>query len=423
MLRYNRRRSISIDPGLDNPSASGVSVRPRALLDPMVGKTYLGWDMHYIPLLIDKSAFQQLTTREAKWLFHHFRVNFPPVFFAEVIADLTKARPTTASADGDVQMLARKIVSYALDTNAESFHLVRSELHGAQVPMKGVTIEERAEEIISDDGRKGLFVDQAPTQDMIDRWAAGDFSQLERDQARVWREGIANFKLEEVFREIKKSKANNFSTHAEVGRFVDDSLLAAGNDFNLMTGAAIAYGVPTRVVRGMIAAWKRHGSPPFSEFFPYAHFCLRLELYFLTGISHQVISTRDSNRIDIEYFKYLPFTRVFCSADALHIDGYEQFAQPHNVFVPGTEMKQALAEIADYWENLPEEERKTGTASYADYPPVALNNAVTQVYDKIILDWRQHAAKPRTKITPEMNDKIMAHLKPMMDAIEKQRKR
>jgi hypothetical protein len=380
--------------------------------------------MHYIPLLIDKSAFQQLTAREAEWLFHHFRVNFPPVFFAEIIADLTKRKPTTASAEGDVQMLARKIVSYSINTNAESFRLVRSELHaGGPVPMKGVTIDERAERVTSDDGRNGVFIDQAPTQDMIARWADGDFSQLERDHARVWREGISKFKLEDVFRDLKRPAAQKFATHAEVANFVDTEILAPGRDFALMTGAATAYGVPGHVIRGMIQAWKRSGQPAFAAFLPYTHYCLRLELYFLTGLAHQVISTRDSNRIDMEYFKYLPFTRVFSSADALHIQGYGQFALPHNCFVSGQELKSSLREIADYWEGLPDSEKMRGTASYADYPPLALDNAVTKIYDQVIPNWREFANRPRVKITPEINDKLMARFKPMMDAIERQRKK
>jgi hypothetical protein len=380
--------------------------------------------MQYVPLLIDKSAFQQLTAREAEWLFHHFRVNFPPVFFAEVIADLTKRKPTTASAEGDVQMLARKIVSHSINTNAESFRLVRSELHNSgPIPMKGVTIDERAERVASDDGRKGVFIDQAPTQDMIARWADGDFSQLERDNARVWRDGISKFKLEEVFRGLKRPTTQKFKTHAEVANFVDKEILAPGRDFALMTGAATAYGVEGHVIRGMIQAWKRVGRPPLASFLPYTRFCLRLEVYFLTGLAHQVISTRDSNRIDMEYFKYLPFTRVFCSADTLHIDGYEQFALPHNLFVSGLDLKSALREIADYWEWLPDAEKMRGTASYADYPPLALNNAITKIYDRVIPKWRDFANTPRVKITPEINDKLMAHLKPMVDAIERQRKK
>jgi hypothetical protein len=148
---------------------------------------------------------------------------------------------------------------------------------------------------------------------------------------------------------------------------------------------------------------------------------LRIELYFLVGLANGVISTRDTNRIDIEYLKYLPFAHTFCSSDALHVEASQHFFMPHNFFALGTEMKSALAEIADCWDSVSEDVRKRGTASFANFPPPEMNNAVTRAYDHQMPGWRTNANKPRDPISPEENARIMAQIKPMFDMMQKQR--
>ena len=70
---------------------------------------------HYIGAIIDKSVLQSLAAREVKWLFHHFRVNIPPILFSEVLGDLAKTKGlATGSADGDVRMLVGKIAHHSV---------------------------------------------------------------------------------------------------------------------------------------------------------------------------------------------------------------------------------------------------------------------------------------------------------------------
>lgn len=87
----------------------------------------------YISAILDKSVLQSLSSREAKWLFHHFRVNVPPILFSEVLGDLSKTKAlATGRAEGDVRMLASKITSHSVFLNEAHHNLVASELHGHQ---------------------------------------------------------------------------------------------------------------------------------------------------------------------------------------------------------------------------------------------------------------------------------------------------
>jgi hypothetical protein len=373
--------------------------------------------MNQITLIVDKSAFQGLSPQEAKWLFHHFRLNFPPVFFAEVLADLTKRIPTTSSPEGDVVALARKIVTYAVHPNVAAMDILRAELQGHPIPLRAQIVDQQAEVFKTPDGEKGILIDSTPIQELLERWAKGDFETAEKDFARVWREGISQIKLEELFRTVKVSRQERVNSAVDVLSLVDGIL--SGRDYENFKHALEIVNAPPEQIEAAMGAWRRNGKPPIRLFIPYTFFTLRIELFFLIGLAHQVISTRDTNRIDIEYLKYLPFTQVFCSSDKLHIDSAPDFLMDHNQFIAGADLKVAMRQIADYWDQISEETRSLGTATYANVPPPELDNAVTRVFDFYMPEWRTDANKPRPKISPEENARIMAEIRPMMEAMAK----
>ena len=180
----------------------------------------------------------------------------------------------------------------------------------------------------------------------------------------------------------------------------------------------LATSVPESTQRIAIERWKKLGRPPAEIFAPYTAFVAKVEALFILSVAHCVVTTRATNRIDIEYLKYLPFTFAFSSADKLHIDLWPYFARKDQVFLGREELRASLAEMISFYDNLSDEEKKHGSATYAQFPPVHLDNAITKAFDKALPDWRRDANKPRPPISPAENAAIMARLKPMMDAIE-----
>lgn len=377
--------------------------------------------MQDLTLLIDKSAFQSLSRREAKWMFHHFRMNVPPVFFAEIIADLKKKKPATGSAETDVKALAGKITSHAIHTNVGAQELMTSELLGNRFPLGGQIIDINSEIVTLQNGERAIYVDSTPTQDMIHRWQHGDFSELEHEQAAVWRDGISKIQLEDMFRKVKALRNPNVKNSDDLIRVVDGAL--KGRDFALMKDLFQMANLDDVRFNEAARSWRGFGHPPTEQFFPYSYFILRIELYFLLGLANKIITTRDTNRIDIEYLKYLPFAHAFCSSDNLHIESARHFSMPHNMFILGKELKSALAEIADCWDSVSDKVKSRGTASFANFPPPELDNAITRAYDFHIKNWREGANEPRPQISPEENARTMARLKPLMEAMERARKK
>lgn len=379
---------------------------------------------NHFSIIIDKSVLQGLTQREAEWLFHHFRVNVPPVFFAEILGDLKKEKGfSTSSAEGDVKMLSSKISSAFIELNAESEALVTMELHGRTFPMDGRPVIDRAEPVQMPDGTFGMYIDNTPMQEVLDRWKAGDFEGMEKAFAEVWRNKLATIDLEKIIRSTKGLRDKSMDTPAAVGGAVDSLLRKPNRNYANLLRCMDVLGIPASWRNQIIDRWKRRGRPPADQFIPYTAYVARLELFFLIGVAHHVITTRASNQIDMEYFKYLPFTRVFCSSDRFHVDLFSEFASNRQIFVHGTELKASLQEMADYYDAMPPETKSQGSFTYADYPPVHMDNAVASTYDKIIPNWREGANKPKPPPDPEEDARTMERLKPFMDALEAHRAR
>lgn len=379
---------------------------------------------NFFSIIIDKSILQGLTAREAEWLFHHFRVNVPPVFFSEILGDLKKEKGfSTGTAIGDVRMLSGKVESAFIDLNAEAHNLVAMELKGYGFPLDGRPILEHAERIRDPRGGFGIYIDQTPMQRVLDRWKAGDFQGMEEAFAKVWRDHLADIDLQKIISATKHFRDKSRNTPAAVMKLVDSMLFKPNQNYANLNLWMEMIGIPPKWRKEVVAEWKKSGRPAASEFVPYTAYMARLEVFFYLAVAHHVITTRPSNRIDMDYFMYLPFTRVFASSDKLHADLFPVFSRDDQVFIPGTELKAGLAEMADFYDQLSEDQKQHGSMTYADYPPVHMDNAVTGAYDRCMPGWREGANLPRPPRDPEADKKVMDHLRPMMDAIKAHNKR
>ncbi len=372
----------------------------------------------HIAILIDKSVLQGLSPREAEWLFHHFQVNLPPVFFSEVLGDLEKAKGfSTGSAAGDVKMMAGKVDSAFVALNKDSRMLIGDELVGKRFEMDGRPVIDM-ETIRIANGRYGAYFDQTVMQRVLARWKDGDFGAMERELAQVWRARLASIDLEKIVRMSKSIRNMEIRTPLDVRRVVDEILFSPDHNFaNLELWLGIVE-APTAAKRRVLEHWKRSGRPQAIKFAPYIAHIAKVRLFSYLAIAHQVITTRASNQIDMEYFDYLPFARVFSSNDRLHSHVYLALAEDWQIFTPFGELKSALRELADHYDAMSAEQKSHGSRSYADYPPVEMNNAITQIFDRFIPGWRIGANEPPPPRDPIADARLMEHLKSIEEAID-----
>ena len=376
------------------------------------------------PIIIyDKSTLQGLNAEEAFCLECHYRANIVPIFFVEVLADLHKQVAPDRKAEDMVRSIAGKITGFGSVPNVHHMTLCLGDLLGYPVEQCGVPVLGGGKIIESADGKKGVFFDEPPEVAAMRRWGKGDFLGVERDYAKAWREALGELDLERTAAALRPPGKSPLHNLADVKAAADVMAEGRGKRYKALNLAMAMLRIPTSYQADIISRWKSSGGPPLREFAPYADYVFRVDLFFYLGMaSGQIASTRPSHRIDIAYLYYLPFCNVFSSCDRLHASTAPLFLSAEQEFVHGNDLKADLRAIAAKYAALSEEEKSKGAMTYAAYPPRDGDFLTSRLFDRFLPGWRDHAANP-IEITPEMNERIMKQLKPMMDAIEATKKR
>lgn len=149
---------------------------------------------------------------------------------------------------------------------------------------------------------------------------------------------------------------------------------------------------------------------------PYTVRCMRLALIFHFGLAFGLISTRSTNRLDLEYLYYVPFCNVFSSGDALHhallpfVLGVDQIAVNREVF------KADLAGLALWWGGLSDEEKDKERERSG--PPLFEHSFTFQVWKKFMKPgWRDNLPL-KGKTVPEGERAPIKHIFDLMsDAV------
>ena len=124
----------------------------------------------------------------------------------------------------------------------------------------------------------------------------------------------------------------------------------------------------------------------------YTTHVFEVDAVFYLGIDRGFISgVRPSNKADMAYLYYLPFSMVFTSGDRLHAWTVPLFLRSDQAYLPASDLKVALQELDQYFDALPDEVKKLGVMQFAGgYPPHQVDNAVTRMWDKTMrADWRK----------------------------------
>ena len=371
------------------------------------------------PIIIcDKSTIQGLNRDEAFWLGTHYRMNLVPIFFTEVLADLSKRLPEGRSAEHMVATIAEKTSGIRALPNVFHGTLVLGDLLGHAVKMNRVPVIPTGKVVETADGKKGMFFEQPPETIAMQRWASGDFFGIEREYAAAWRQALEGLDLKAAATAVCGDEAPKFRDLGQVKLAAERIAEGRGCRMRTLKTALQVLSVPSPYRDRIIDRWKILGGPRLGEFAPYADYVFRVEIFFHLGMAaRKIATTRPSHRTDIAYLFYLPFCEVFSSCDRFHAQSVPYFLRSDQVFIDGQELKTDLASLVRHYEGLPELIREKGAMAYAPYPPVDANYLTSRLYDRFRPGWRKHAANP-IQITPELSDRIARQLKPLLDAIE-----
>ncbi len=369
-------------------------------------------------IICDKSTIQGLNGDEAFWLGIHYRANVVPIFLTEVLADLQKPPPEGRTAEDVVAKISKKVPQLGALPNVYHGTLVLGDLLGQPVEMLRVPVIPEGQ-IIQAGGRVASYYGEMPESAAMRRWRKGDFLGVERDYAKAWREALEKLDLTSIRKASRARGTLKLSDLAAVKAAADDIALANGRRYAVFKAALDALNIPESYRPAILKRWKEQGGPALRDFAPYADYVFRCEVFFHLAIgTGKIDAVRTSNRNDMAYLFYLPFCRVFTSFDRLHASIAPLFMGEDQTFVPGQQLKDDLAKLNVYYLALPEEVRASGAMQYAAYPPLEGDYLTSRLYDQFEPGWREHVRNP-IKPTPEINKKVMEHLGPVIDAIER----
>jgi hypothetical protein len=122
----------------------------------------------------------------------------------------------------------------------------------------------------------------------------------------------------------------NASKTLQEAKAVADKLVNGAGDPLARLALVMQFFHISQDLHGPIAqAWNNTGRRPLPEFAPYAAYALTVEIFFQVALGAGLIGgERPSNRTDIAYLFYLPFSMVFVSSDDLHRRTAPLFMRP-----------------------------------------------------------------------------------------------
>lgn len=344
-------------------------------------------------LLLDKSALECLNENEAVWLDMFFGANIVPLFYVETLADLEKSDKTNRTSEKIVADIAKKTPVNATFPNAYHKELVIQDLFGNHPPIDTHQVVVAQGEVRKDsEGKLGHHIEEFAEQAALNRWFRGDFSDLERNFAKGWREALNSLDPETTTEWVKNlvPKDRKFSTVDDVKAFADE--FVRGSGLEVLNFALQLLGVPRKLVFTIQKRYIAAGQPPLEDFAPYASFVLKVDIFYYLCLRSSFISgDRASNKVDIAYLYYLPFCHAFVSKDRrLHKRVAHLFMENHQRFVDAEDFKKALKQADEHYVQYAEEIEKVGLMRFAVYPDPAMNNLIVEMWDEFMRpDWRE----------------------------------
>lgn len=366
-------------------------------------------------VLFDKSFVEMLNVDEAALFDFLYLTNICPMFLTEVLADLEKETSGQRTREKIVADVARKTPSAHSYPNMLHSTICLTELHGRHFPMDGRPVLGGGRPVRLQ-GEVGVYYEESPEMKAYSRWQAGKFLEVERGFARHWRAQLAAADLTQsaaLAREALaiRSEPRSLPEAMEIARA---AVLGERNRFRTIKAAYALLGLPVERWLQVLSNWKAAGGPPLAVYAPYTAHCLLVDTFFHVAVVKKLISPdRLSNRVDIAYLYYLPFSMAFVSNDNLHKRVVPLLLRPDQTFIDGEELKRDLAALDAHYSGLPTEQLEQGLFRFAE-PPDDDRFLTTRLY-------RQFGFRVGDSIilTPDQNHNIGADVLAKAEALAK----
>ena len=329
-------------------------------------------------LLLDKSAFQALTSREMHKVTKYFQWNRVDILLVEICSNILK-KTKTVSSRNEASKLADKVSLKDSVQNENYINLCLANLHGYEVVMECKPIIAPTTINTLDNGQRAALIDETSFCEKIHRWQKGEFNKQDEDLANIWQDIKNSSKAGDG---VQFLQANRIiipkSTSIDELRIVVDELLRNPKMQHVFLDMFLSYQDVDQTTKLNIKKRLKQCPYSLSKVAPYAFYCLKVLVLFLGAYKFDLLlEKKTDDQIDLEYLFYLPFCHVFSSNDRFHMTLAPQLMRKDQLFLSGEDLKKGIQEI----ESLPAH-KETMNAKYVPVPPMPKESIIREVWLK-----------------------------------------
>lgn len=331
-----------------------------------------------LSIILDKSTFQSLNYRELVRLNNYYKHNVAPILVMEVLGDLKKesveGKPPS---DERVKDFATKLFPSHTVINTYYRNILTQEFNGVVCPMDGRPHLDVEKVVQTDDGRKGFVIQETQEEKSIYKWKEGNFNDADHELSQLWRSVTTQAdRLKSLQKTTQAVEYDKIKSLDELDTRVDSII----NDINiqdrLLSLAIDIYGDGRVDGMAVFVRWFENGRPSILEFLPYVAYCLKVDLLFHLGLQSELIGTRPTNKVDLEYLYYLPFCTIFSSNDKIHKQLVPLLIKDYQRFIVGEDLKGDLKAIVIHMDEMDEGIAK----EFSSRPPIVEDSLTFQLW-------------------------------------------
>ena len=324
-------------------------------------------------IVFDKSTLEALNTDEAALFDNFYRATITPLFYVECLADLSRA---TARSKGTpeqiVRSLAKRTPEWNSTANVHHMTVLQAEL-SRSFDLKKVMGRPSpgAPELVQLGDQKGMVFRQAPEDEAMQRWAAGEFMAVERQFAKQWRNSLTAVDFDAMVLSVIQAIGGHWRAPSSLAdaKAMTDAIIDFMDPEWLIRFGLQLLGVP-EATEFVIGEWTYCRRPPIRRHLPYFILLLSINLFFCLVLPTQLLSNvKASHQIDLAYLYYIPFCAIFTSRDNFHVQVAPLFLAEGQTFIHGDELKADLKKLNELYSALPDEVQRTGLSGFARQPP------------------------------------------------------
>ncbi len=358
-------------------------------------------------ITLDKSVLQALSAKEIEALHRHYSPFIVPVLAMEILADLKKYDRSEEAREAVVK-LAKKLQAGRSPVNVHYTALVAASLCGQPVEMRGVPVLPAGKTVRDDDGKSGLVLGESPQERAIHRWRESKFDEAEQALAEQWRSSTLGFDLESFKADSKSAIPKLTGVHSlkQLRKRTCKFLSHARVQNDLLSLCSTLFVEEEESRRQLEIRWKFAPDRCLSRFAPYAYHCLEVVFLFYWALALDLIGTRPTNFVDMEYLFYIPFCMVFSSGDKLHKKTVPLFLRGDQDFVEREVLKRDLQKLAEFWDRLSVEGRHKYIAKRASRPPESPRTFTLEIWEKRMRPHRDVGGDRSATMKPEQLAKL-----------------